>query len=106
MAAEPDFFGVCSGFAYNELADLDGKLKQKLLTLMARIMEQCYRRGFQHGEGNLHPVTVDIDDWRFLKPLDTAISPFGHSSTTAIERLLMEVSALREIGLAPKRGAA
>ena len=101
---QSDFIGVCDGFVHREFDGLDAGLKRKMLTLMARISEKSYRRGFQQGHECERTVIVDLLDWRFPESqedcrYDVCPSPFGDCSTTAIDRLFMEVQTLREIGL-------
>jgi hypothetical protein len=82
---------LSSGFVYGEFANLDDKVKRKLITLMARISEKSYRRGFQQGFEQNHPVTVNVMKWRFDRSLDSSPSPFGYSTDKAINRLKYEV---------------
>jgi hypothetical protein len=98
---------VAYGLKHREFVELPEWTKRKLVRLMARIAEQSYRRGFQHGTLGLH--CIDPYVLRFERSLDK--SPFtdvqvprkipawnsslGH---TAIERLFMECGCLNDIG--------
>ena len=92
------------GFKVLELLDLDQNLQNKLMRMIARIMERAYRRGVQQAitlykNGNIpDEIISNLHDWRYDNNLD--ISPGLHRGfqTTSLERLEMEESLI-EIGL-------
>lgn len=97
----------CTHFSYTssiyglkdgEFSDLPQKIKNKLLRLMARIMERAYRRGVQQAM-EMEP-TVEIGDlhaYRYENSLDDSLGLDGFRSSS-LERLAMEES-LDEVGL-------
>lgn len=104
MKTDFEKYSVAYGLQENEFDALDDKVKTKLLTLMSRISESSYRRGFQHGK--LNQKTINPSKLRFEISLDKA--PFtanmkgrqwidsGHKS---IDRLDIEHGmVLSEIG--------
>ena len=87
------------GLQFNEFDHLDNKNKKKLIKLIARIAEASYRRGFQHGDVIVHGMAdTQMYKYRYRTSLD--LSPYSNfpGSTSAIERLFMEHSELRNIG--------
>jgi hypothetical protein len=99
MAARGPKFSTVSlaaGLRHGEFDELDKRTKKKLIRLMARIAEQSYRRGYQHG--TLPSRTVDPAVLRFERSLDKAPFTDSKMSFTSIERLRMECGVLREIG--------
>jgi hypothetical protein len=96
-----DFTGnsVARGLRWREFDDLPHKTRKQLVRLMARISEQSYRRGFQHGGViTSDRLRIDAASLRFDISLDE--SPFTDSlgGHTAVERLFMECRALSILG--------
>lgn len=90
---------VASGLKMDEFRDLPDRVKRKLLRLMARISEQSYRRGFQHGIVIGDRRCIDPSDFRFKRSLDKSPYTDGPGGYTSIERLQMECGVLHNIGL-------
>ena len=89
---------VAYGLKMDEFDDLSPDVKRKLVRLMARLAEQSYRRGFQHGTVLGKDARLDPGELRYGPSLDE--SPYtnssgGHSSS---ERLFMECAVLNMLG--------
>jgi hypothetical protein len=94
---------VAYGLKEGEFEDLSPSAKRKLVRLMARIGEQSYRRGFQHGATFSDKACIDPADLRFRRSLDKSLytdSPNGGG--TSIERLFMECGVLSMLGFDEK----
>src|SRR5437868_2446054 len=86
---------VAKGLRENEFDDLDSRTKSKLVRLMARISEQSYRRGYQHGA--LPDRTMDPSILRFERSLDKSPWTDSTQSTSADCRLFCEYGVLLEL---------
>ncbi|HEY3526787.1 MAG TPA: hypothetical protein VGK47_11355 [Nitrososphaeraceae archaeon] len=90
------------GLKEHEFCTLNPERKQKLVRLMARIMERAYRRGVQQTLALKEKGTIDewiIDNphsYRYDKSLAISIGLDGFTSSS-IERLFME-EKLQDIG--------
>lgn len=89
---------------FGEFEDLSIDKKQKLLKMIARIMERAYRRGVQQGismyvDGRCKLQKDDLATWRYFTDLDKSDGIAPGYSTTSLERLSMEEDCLREVGL-------
>ena len=90
---------IAHGLKEGEFDDLSPSVNRKLVRLMARIAEQSYRRGFQHGAVLGDRACVAPYDLRFRRSLDK--SPYTNSARgghTSIERLFMECGELCMLG--------
>ena len=93
---------IAAGFAAQEFTHLAPSDRRKLVTLMARVAEQAYRRGVYQGvklagdETDLLPH--DLYSWRYGRSLDQ--SPWLDDSTieTSTERLYAECEDLGALG--------
>lgn len=93
---------VGAGFTHQEFGHLASSDRCKLVTLMARIAEQAYRRGAYQGvklagdEAYLLPK--DLYTWRYDRPLDQ--SPWLDDTTieSSIDRLFAECNDLEALG--------
>ena len=93
---------IAAGFNVQEFAHLTPSDRRKLITLMARIAEQAYRRGAYQGvklagdETDLLPR--DLYDWRYGRSLDQ--SPWLDDATieSSTERLYAECGDLETLG--------
>jgi hypothetical protein len=93
---------IAAGFAAQAFGHLAPPDREKLITLMARIAEQAYRRGAYQGvklagdDADLLPD--DLYSWRYGRPLDQ--SPWLDDTTTeaSIERLYAECGDLEALG--------
>lgn len=84
-------------FIYELCSALTKKQREKLLDMIAQVMEAAYRRGVQQ---TLHLMKENaIDEWitnddgcayRFDKSLKRSIGIEGKFNTSSIDRLLME----------------
>jgi hypothetical protein len=84
--------------ALDHLSDAD---KRIVLTLMARISEKSYRRGFQHGVVIGDRRTIDPVDLRLGRSLNRSPYTDGPGGFSAAERLDMEYGVLAELGFDP-----
>lgn len=106
MAKRLKFWGqkVANGFLPGEFEHLSDRDKQSLRRLMARIAERSYRRGAQHGVELSRRGEIgvpDVDDWRYAPSLNKSPWLHGQVVQASIERLDLENSCLKEIGLGP-----
>ncbi len=93
---------VAVGFAAQAFGHLDPSDRRKLITLMARIAEQAYRRGAYQGaklvgdDSDLLPH--DLYSWRYGQSLDQ--SPWLDDTTIELspERLFAECADLEALG--------
>jgi hypothetical protein len=91
---------VAHGLEMGEFDSLPPRIKKKMIRLMARVAENSYRRGFQHGVVIGGRRCIEPEELRFRRSLDK--SPYtdkprmGHSS---VDRLFMECRVLNELGL-------
>ena len=101
-----DFVPESVGYPFraDEFSHLDEVTRAKLLTLMSRISEASYRRGYQHGglksrvaDPFILRFHVDLD----LSPLTDVVGASGEwrcSNHTSADRLMMEYWVLRDLG--------
>ena len=89
---------IAYGLHEDEFDGLPTSTKRKLVRLMARIAEQSYRRGFQHGAVLENKAWMDPLELRYRQSLDE--SPYTHSpgGHTSVERLFMECMVLNMLG--------
>ena len=93
---------IAAGFAEQDFGHLDPSDRRKLVTLMARIAEQAYRRGAYQSvklvgdDSDLLPR--DLFGWRHGRSLDQ--SPWLDDTTveSSIERLFAECADLEALG--------
>ncbi len=93
---------IAAGFTAQEFAHLMPSDRRKMMTLMARIAEQAYRRGAYQGvrlageEADLLPR--DLYSWRYGRSLDQ--SPWLDDATIepSTKRLYAECSDLVALG--------
>lgn len=93
---------IAAGFAGQAFSHLDPSDRRKLVTLMARIAEQAYRRGayqsakFVGDDSDLLPH--DLYSWRHRQTLDQ--SPWLDDTTieSSIQRLFAECADLEALG--------
>lgn len=106
MIVETDFreTSIAHGLVMGEFDHLSDDDKQKLIGLMAGIMEMGYRRGVQQAHAlNEEKRNPELNDqsglakWRFETPVSESIGIDGFKSSS-IERLFMEHGVLRELG--------
>ena len=93
---------VAKGFRRGRFFDLSGRDKRDIITLMARVAEQAYRRGVQQGAGLAGKPFFrrDLWEWRYRPSLDLAPWVDRPTTTTSRDRLDAECGgALRELGL-------
>ena len=89
---------ITRGMKEWEFSDIPKSKRKKLITLMARISERSYRRGFQHGKViEDHIISPEQLRWE----ISDDKSPYtdskgGHS---AIDRLFMEYREIECLGL-------
>lgn len=102
-------YDVTDGIEDQILADLEDDEKSVVMTLLARVSERAYRRGFQQGVvigPSLPREWKDgLHNWRYA--MSTDVSPAGdhpHLRTSAIERLHVENRNLPRLGLWGGRG--
>ncbi|PKO84923.1 MAG: hypothetical protein CVU17_01740 [Betaproteobacteria bacterium HGW-Betaproteobacteria-11] len=81
--------GIAKGLREGVFRDLHPDHRRHLLTLMARIGEASYRRGFQQADEANH-AGRELHSWRFSTSLDRAPSPQQRWETTSLQRLKME----------------
>lgn len=83
------------GLRSGEFLHLSKKEKNKLLVVMARIMERAYRRGVQQAlhlnnkQAILPVILSDLAGYRYNTSIDTSYGLDGFR-TTSIARLFME----------------
>ncbi len=96
--------GIGVGLHENQFADLDPALREKLLTVIARISESSFRRGLQHGACIAEKGARLRTDFRYRVPLDKSPPADGRKGgwcPTALERLKYEhCDALLALGFA------
>lgn len=93
---------IAAGFATDAFGHLDPSDRRKLITLMARIAEQAYRRGAYQGaklvgdDSDLLPH--DLYSWRYGRSLDQ--SPWLDDTTIELstQRLFVECADLETLG--------
>lgn len=95
-------FDITDGIEDGALAGLTDDQAQTLLTLMSRLAERSYRRGFQQGVGLGPTLPAELEaglhDWRYGISTDT--SPGGDQPawrSTSIERLHLENKELHRL---------
>jgi hypothetical protein len=104
MTSDFEPWSVAAGLQMHEFSHLSPSERKKLVRLMARGLEQSFRRGLQHGVVNKDTLCVDPAKLRFDVSLD--ISPFTDSPSggfTSIERLFMECGVLNDLGFEEPR---
>ena len=89
---------VAYGLKDLEFSKLPELTKKRLLRLMARISENSFRRGLQHGKVIRHPLVIEPAKFRFDVSLDKSPSAHGFHTVTAIDRLFTEYGVLSSIG--------
>ena len=101
-----DFYSgsICRGLRMGEFDGMDASTKKKFIRIMARISENSYRRGFQHGVVMRDRKHIDPVKFRFERSIEK--SPFTDrpGGYSAIGRLLIEFGGLQDVGLI-ERGA-
>ena len=93
---------VTKGFRRGRFFDLSDRDKRDIITLMARVAEQAYRRGVQQGAGLAGKPSFrrDLWEWRYRPSLDLA--PWVDRPTTTSSRARLEAECgdqLRRLGL-------
>lgn len=93
---------IAAEFASQEFGHLAPSDRQRLVTLMARIAEQSYRRGVYQGvklagdEPDLLPH--DLYSWRYDRSLDQSPWLDDAATETSTERLFAECAELEALG--------
>lgn len=93
---------IASGFAEHAFGHLDPSDRRRLVTLMARIAEQAYRRGAYQSVklvgDDADLVPHDLYGWRHSRSLDQ--SPWLDDTTieSSIDRLFAECTDLEALG--------
>lgn len=93
---------LAKGFRRGRFFDLSDRDKRDIITLMARVAEQAYRRGVQQGAGLAGKPSFrgDLWEWRYRPSLDLAPWVDRPTTTTSRGRLDAECGGpLRELGL-------
>ena len=93
---------LAKGFRRGRFFDLSDRDKRDIITLMARVAEQAYRRGVQQGAGLAGKPSFrgDLWEWRYRPSLDLAPWVDRPTTTTSRGRLDAECGdQLRRLGL-------
>ena len=93
---------VSYGLDADEFMKLPEGVKEKLVTLLARVSEASFRRGFHCGAvaQKVHPlkITQDLKGWRRDQPLTRSRHADSSQSMSSNERLFDQYPDLSEIG--------
>lgn len=97
-------YDISSGINPELLSNLSEKKKKAICTLLARVQEAAFRRGFQQGQecGSIAKISGhDLRYGRKARKLDTALEPVqGFRTIESMERLYIQHGLeLEEIGL-------
>ncbi len=93
---------IASGFDGGEFEHLSKNDRRKLLMLIARIAEQAYRRGAQHGTTLAmeapHLLPRDFYSWRYVNDLDRSPPLDSPRFEASVERLFAQCKELTGLG--------
>lgn len=94
---------LARGFRLGRFCDLSSRDRRDIITLMARVAEQAYRRGVQQGAGLVGNPSFrrELWEWRYRPSLDLAPWVDRPTTTTSRQRLAAECGGqLRRLGFA------
>lgn len=106
MSEHSDFSesSIAHGCVFDEFYDLETSKKNKLISILSRVMESAYRRGVQHALAipieRVDPKLLQengLYEWRYESSKDDSIG-IDFFKSTSKERLFMEHGCLRELG--------
>lgn len=93
---------IASGFRGGEFDHLSKNDRYELVKLIARIAEQAYRRGAQHGATLAmeapHLLPRDFYSWRHVNDLDRSPSLDSPRVEASVERLFAQCKDLTALG--------